>query len=688
MTISLADLAGASNGPIGRPTMLTVGDSLMWGQGLLPEHRFREIVRRRIGEHIVELSMARSGARLHPAADRNANPDLGTFDDRVHDSLVTPPVRALYSPDAFTREVPSGVPTTLQQLRSAARILTDDSGGDPDEIAVILLDGGINDVTIQGILLPVLAYQDGFFLSNWNAWLLMMARDVVEPQMITTLTEAISLFPHATIVVNGYFPVFSYYSVATTWVLHSLGLLYLPIGTPGLGLSQALALVLANPIGLDMLASASATWQAATNFHLRRAIQTVRARHPERTVLFARSNIDHEHCLFGPRSWLWGYDSFPDSWPTSVDEAVQWYLGATPEDEVIPQRLNRCRELTSDDPPNAIMCRLASIGHPNITGAADYAKAIIEVMEDEGIIDSDLHRCEQARRERARACTSFTETGEYACLRAHAAIGDTCRTWTTQLFSVAGSLFERAGERLAAAGAAVANIPDCFDSTEADLQACEVTRATEVANCNAAYIARRDGPCNITCTAFGNCNGQCNIICNSFTNCDNQYGPADPRRYACRTARAACVAAAAVSRAACMASCTAARAACVAAAAAARAACIAAAATVRAACMAAAIAKEVVCKASVVTGDVGCAAGQAATAVAQIAVAAGTAIAGVAVGLGAVVVAVGCRIAGWLVNRGCRLGVWVGGAGCRVGAGILDSLCFISRITELGSDER
>ena len=76
MPVSLSELGGASNGPTpgpdARPNFLTVGDSIVWGQGLLPEHRFRELVRLRLAEEfaptpIVELAMARSGARIDPA---------------------------------------------------------------------------------------------------------------------------------------------------------------------------------------------------------------------------------------------------------------------------------------------------------------------------------------------------------------------------------------------------------------------------------------------------------------------------------------------------------------------------------------------------------------------------------------------------------------------------------------------
>lgn len=608
--------------------MLSVGDSLMWGQGLLPEHRFREIVRARLGDDagvpVVELSMARSGAKVHPLN----SPGTDDADDFVSDSLDNPPVAALYAAGNFAREVPNRAPTTFQQLVDAQRVLEDDSGGDPAEIRFILLDGGINDVGIFGILAPLAAIEDGYVLSTWNAWLRDQAR-IIEDEMAITLRTALDLYPNATVVVNGYFPIFSYHSVGNIVRMQSVGLLH--------GLAN---LVLATPFGLDALATASATWQAASNKHLRRAIGAVRRERPGRTVLFARSNIEGAHCLFAPLSWLWGYDAIPDDVPQSVDHWAQWLAGATPEDEVIPQRIARCRELVTD-PTVAVPCRLASIGHPNLAGAQDYAQSIIGVLEDGGAIRSNLSRCAQGARRRRRRCTRFSDEWAYGCVSADAAIGEACQGGMMALAGAIAGQFSNAGERLGQAGDHLRRAGECYDDTGDDLRACDDTQAAEVAACNAAHTGRVNGSCNITCTRFTNC---------------NSFGRFDPRRYACRAARAACVAAAAVARAAC----------------------ITGSVAIREACKAAAWAKSAACKAAVVAGDTACAAGQVAGAVVDGVIAAGHAVAGTLLAGAIVVTFVGCKVGGWVVNRGCRLGNWLAGGLCRVGATVIDGACWVA----------
>src|SRR5690606_18858805 len=75
------------------------------------------------------------------------------------------------------------------------------------------LDGGINDVTVDGLLTPALAYQQGYVLATWRTWIRDQCRRV-EESMVKTLEVAVELFPNATIVVNGYFPIFSHASAA------------------------------------------------------------------------------------------------------------------------------------------------------------------------------------------------------------------------------------------------------------------------------------------------------------------------------------------------------------------------------------------------------------------------------------------------------------------------------------------
>lgn len=709
MTLTVNELAAASAGPaagVDTPyAMLSVGDSIMWGQGLRPENRFRELVRRRIvmetGMPVAELAMGRSGAVLHPMRD----PDLDQLDGSVASTVFShpsPPIEEHYRPDLFSREIPNNALSTLQQLVVARRLMEEHFKEGPSAVRWILLDGGINDMGIDGFLAPLRAWSEGHFLSGWHGWILEEARRIREP-MESVLEQAQDFFPQADIVVNGYFPVFSYWSAANivrlqgVGVLHAMGAFSLFHTVTNLALSQ--------PWGLDLLASASTAWQVASNHELRSAVDNVRRRRPERIVTFARSHIEGRRCLFSPDSWLWGYDGIPDRVPTSWEEFAQVLAGATPEDEVILERSDRC-----DAVGGGITCRMASIGHPNREGAIDYALSIIEALEEAGSLESPLGECGLAARRRRNGCVDFTDEARFTCLETEASVGQACTGAVTAVADGAGNQFRGSGDQLGRAGASlvdaaqcladgtgaaanaaanqfsaagdsfveagehIASIPDCFDDTAERLQACDDVEAAEIAECNAAFAARRDGPCDIRCTSFTNCSSL------GFF-----------RRAACNVARAACVAANAAARGVCLAG----------------------AVTVREACRLAAAAKSGLCKAGVVGGNVVCAAGEVAGAAADVAVGVarvglggvaalgalgdgvscalgriGTAVLhtfgaaarfliGVAFGIVAAVVMGTCAVGRWALNRSCRLGTWIVDRACRFGSAIIHLSCFV-----------
>jgi len=706
MPISLHVLGEASAGPApngNRPTMLSAGDSLMWGQGLRPDHKFRELVRTRLaqeGAPVVELALGRSGAKLDP----QNNPGVAGQDAAISATLYTdpqPPLDPLYWPGQFAREVPWPALTTRQQLTDANRLLQGvGAAASPLDIRWIILDGGINDVGINGILSPIPAYNDGYFLEGWSAWILDKCRQI-EGELVATVRQALDQFPNAVIVVNGYFPVFSYWSLGNLVRLQSVGLLY--------GIAN---LVMLTGVGLDALATASSTWQAASNKHLRRAIQTVTGQRPGRTVLFARSNIEEEHSLFAPDTWLWGYDAIPDGVPTSVNQWVQWLAAATPEDEVIAQRLIKCADL-APAPGDAIPCRLASIGHPNVAGAQDYATAIIEALEDAGIIRSSLDECALGGRRRKNGCTSLEDDWAYECARADANLGKACGGTVRGVggaaldqFREAGSSLTEAGDHVNAAGAcftkagaagraaqglfgkAAGNLAaagdhldaaaTCWDETAQEIQACDNTEATDIASCNAAYHQADVGACNIQC--------------NSYTHCRSSYGKWDPRRYTCLAARGVCVAAAATARAACLAGAVTILGACKAAAGVKSAACKAAVAGGNVICSGSEVAQaagdvlvagtEAALGGAAAVGQLGsdglCALGELGKAGVDVGKAAGHGLAGVGLSILTGGIYLGCLGLGWVTNRSCRLLGWGGGKLCRFGNILLTGSCYLT----------
>jgi hypothetical protein len=703
MGVTLEQLSAASAGPAlsknNPPSFLTVGDSLMWGQGLRPEHRFRELVRTRIArDHgvVTELAMARSGALLQT--------EKCPKDATLHDGIIKPDVslEPWYSPENFAREIPNDAMSIQQQLDTAKEIIEKKcEPGASKRVRWILLDGGINDIGVDNILRPLRAEHDGYLMRCWPTWLLNESVHI-EELMSITLEKALKNFPEAAIVVNGCFPIFSYYSVASVTKMQSVGLLY-----------GILNLILTSPIGLDLLANVSTAWQASSSHHLKRAIRRVlrTQEHAGRIVLFARSNIEGPHSLFGPSTWLWGYDSIPETVPQNAAEWIQWLCGATPEDEVIKERISQCNA-HEPDIQKCIKCRLASIGHPNVLGAIDYANSIIDVMERAGVLQPDSPACLVAARQRMANCQSEVDEGNYSCYRLDARSCTTCSNITNKIAATAKDLIEDGADRLRNAGknfkdaaACFDNTPrrmeraaaqhftaasedyadagehfekivDCWNDTQEMLQKCNDEKASKIAECNRDYENR--------------VNASCDIECNSFTNC-NRYKWYDPRRYACRAARAACVAAAAIARAAC----------------------IAGSFALLEACKVAAEAEAVVCKGAEAAENTGCSVSEGGKGIwdgikggSHVIAGTGAALGASGSGfkcaiknatkglwnafVGATEVAVGgwvglvaaifygsCTFTRWVVNRSCRIVHWTIGVVCQLGNALLAAPCAI-----------
>ncbi|MBX3724528.1 MAG: hypothetical protein KF823_01245 [Xanthomonadales bacterium] len=625
MAVPLVAFNGATAAPpVAAPLMISAGDSLMWGQGLLPGNRFRELVRARLQADlqasVSELAMARSGARCTPtpipASNGSVEPDDRALVNRLL-SDTAPSIRPFYNPDGFVRELPSATPTTLGQLKAALGMLqAPASGGDPAAVRLILLDGGINDARIINILTPTAALDEGGPLASWEAWLFAAARKV-RCKMEDTLRFALTSFPAATVVVNGYFPIFSWYSRAALLRIQAVAAMF---AVPGSGWVA--------PASLDAVARASRIWQIASNHRLRQAVRRIAAEFPGRTVCFARSGIAGPHCLFGPATMLWDYDGKIDALPVDLLDVALLLAGVTPQDEVAVQRRAAVTAAAMGDPLRDLEAIMASVGHPNVAGARDYADSIIDELEFAGLLSPSRTPCDQNRARRRRRCTAWRDGWDFGAMRLRTTMEEACQGAAGGLFGIAGQVLgvaAAAWNRMAAAPAAAA---DCFAGTGAEIDACAASEATAIAECNATLAETLAGACNISCTQFTNC---------------NDFGAFDPRRYSCRASRIACVALAATRRLACRVG----------------------AEAQRAACVAGAIATGAACRAAAVVAASGCAAVAVVAGVVDLAIAVGALLVAGAVALAAVAVVVACRLAQAVVALVGNLLGGIGQALCR-----------------------
>src|SRR5262245_41319099 len=133
------EVAGEMSDPVAissRPfNMVAIGDSVIWGQGLLPQNKFAEKVRLWIVSQIGKEVLLRM--RAHPGAI--TYPDTGA---------------AVYENRSYHGEVPSDWPTISHQISLASSPAV---AGQPaaNEVDLVLIDGCANNVGIITVLNPI-----------------------------------------------------------------------------------------------------------------------------------------------------------------------------------------------------------------------------------------------------------------------------------------------------------------------------------------------------------------------------------------------------------------------------------------------------------------------------------------------------------------------------------------------------
>lgn len=292
------------------PTFVTLGDSVTWGQGLLPDHKMHRLVAASLRQRhpdLVEHQLAHSGAIIGAGAAVTMDPVHG--------------------------EVPVGHPTIIQQVH-----LFD---GDPDDVVAILVNGGINDVDFRTILLPT---------TSMKALAALVFEHCFD-SMKTLLREVVLRFrnPAAPIVVTAYFPILSNRSQ--------------PFGIPLMlaHLGLALPFDLGIPLGQNLVVERCLLFFRESTASLSRAVIEVNAELPAPRIVFADPHYTERNAAFADEPWLWGLD--------------QTLL--LPVDDVAGERRDAC-DLALDplDLFARKACHRASAGHPNRTGALEYAAAI------------------------------------------------------------------------------------------------------------------------------------------------------------------------------------------------------------------------------------------------------------------------------------------------------------------------
>lgn len=346
----LPRIAAAQGGAPGtRPfLMVTLGDSVMWGQGLLDEMKFRNIVAGWIQSHlggrpVRQFAYAHSGAQILVSS--------GETD---------------YAPN-LSGEIPRSYPSiTLQAKTAATDVATagrtvNAAGFTPGDVDLVLIDGGINDVGIVSILLP----------TNSTAAVKNLAADKCIGRMGSLLTLAQDSFPNAAIVLCGYFQIASQLSDPAQLTAYLGGFMGAAFATLATGFGYVAGLGLSQP-AIGQMINNSVTWKNETDAGFAQLVRNANLRYPayQPRVALASPLFDIDNSYAAPHSYLYNLSDF-----LSVEAAGQAGFGE-PRDPLADVQWTRARACIAAGRTTPY-CAEASTGHPNHFGARAYADAVL-----------------------------------------------------------------------------------------------------------------------------------------------------------------------------------------------------------------------------------------------------------------------------------------------------------------------
>ncbi|MES2128370.1 MAG: hypothetical protein V4463_13970 [Pseudomonadota bacterium] len=243
--------------------MLVLGDSVCWGQGLLPQQKFSTLVYQGLfGQAPVTGEMrvlAHSGAIIGASAHANK--------------------------PAVDGEVPDSYRTIRQQCA--------DFTGATDTIKLVLVNGGINDVDAFTIVNPLTDEDD----------LRDMIQEYCYRDMLTLLDDVTRKFSHpqTTIVVPSYFPILS--AQSDPLMLPSyLGIMH--------NINLDLLTTLAGDIVFAKIFRQCKQFYEESSRCLAKAVADTNARLGGTRLRYAQVPFTDANAALAPQAWLWGITEF------------------------------------------------------------------------------------------------------------------------------------------------------------------------------------------------------------------------------------------------------------------------------------------------------------------------------------------------------------------------------------------
>ena len=332
--------------------MLVLGDSIMWGQGLKQERKFWWRVKcwleDKTGRAVREKVVAHSGAHID-------NPS------------TTPP--KFTSTDG---EVNLPFPTVNQQLDNVLEFY----GNRRSKVDLVLVDGCINDVDVRNLLDATTSPE----------WLRERITGPCRRGMQALLRRITSSFPNAQVLVTGYYRIVSSETDDNVFLRQLVKK----------NSTKPEARQMTDRQMRDRLITISELWYEVSTASLEDAVKRVNADLEARDlpprITFVEIEFSPEHSFAAAHTLLWNFvfASTNLSGVRKVIIALSFGTAAyKPNDDVRESRVKSCNETfkrpkgikeSKDEKKyredHLLMCRYASLGHPNQMGALIYAEAI------------------------------------------------------------------------------------------------------------------------------------------------------------------------------------------------------------------------------------------------------------------------------------------------------------------------
>ncbi|MGH7926004.1 MAG: SGNH/GDSL hydrolase family protein [Candidatus Binatus sp.] len=230
-------------------------------------------------------------------------------------------------------EIPAAGPTIFDQVNQYA---------EPSPVRVILMNGGINDVDVRVILNP----------TTQPAKLSALIEQFCYTDMKLLLQAVTAKFsdPECRIILLGYYPILSENSEE-----HGLPFLLRARGIPNADLLLRTAVSDPRDLALQF-------WRESDQWLKASAAEANQTPAANNRIAYILPPFQEQNALFESDPWLWSI---------GMDLAA--------EDEVVDQRTEACIRLV----PGWLdcqVCRRASVGHPDPTGAIQYYEAIMSAF--------------------------------------------------------------------------------------------------------------------------------------------------------------------------------------------------------------------------------------------------------------------------------------------------------------------